>query len=104
MLFKYNKYKYNKYNIINISMESLKSIPEAKYVMDDLMGRTFAAEAKLDLHKQKSEKIIHRIIKNISLLQVHNVGTYILDQKQTSYKESAITDLLKLIEMNNLSE
>ena len=33
-------------------MENLKKIPEAKYVMDDLMERTFTAEQSLNNHKK----------------------------------------------------
>ena len=41
-------------------MENLRKMPEAKYVMDDLMERTFTAEQSLNNHKKKSIDLMRK--------------------------------------------
>tara|TARA_Y100001970_G_C14166785_1_gene821747 strand:- start:312 stop:560 length:249 start_codon:yes stop_codon:yes gene_type:complete len=81
-------------------MESLRKIPEAKYAMDDLMNRTFNAEKNLIEHKQEIIRITNKIIKNVSMLQLQVTESYTHDRDQMRKKDDALSDLLKLIEMN----
>ena len=81
-------------------MNDLNDIPEAKYVMDDLMDRTFSAEQKLINHKKKSIDLIHKIIKDVSLLQIQNIGSYSIDKEQLNKKERSLDNLIRLIELN----
>ena len=81
-------------------MENLKKIPEAKYVMDDLMERTFTAEQSLNNHKKKSIDLIHKIIKDVSLLQIQTTGSYSIDKDLIHKKERSLDNLSKLIELN----
>ncbi len=83
-----------------IKMESLRKIPEAKYAMDDLMNRTFNAEKNLIEHKQEIIRITNKIIKNVSMLQLQVTESYTHDRDQMRKKDDALSDLLKLIEMN----
>ena len=81
-------------------MDNLNDIPEAKYVMDDLMDRTFSAEQKLINHKKKSIDLIHKIIKDVSLLQIQTTGSYSIDKDLIYKKERSLDNLIKLIELN----
>ena len=81
-------------------MESLRKIPEAKYAMDDLMNRTFNAEKNLIEHKQEIIRITNKIIKNVSMLQLQVTESYTHDRDQMRKKDDALSDLLKLVEMN----
>ena len=68
--------------------------------MDDLMDRTFNAEKKLMDHKQEIIRMTNKIIKNVSMLQVQLTEHYTHDRDQMRKKDDALSDLLKLIEMN----
>ena len=81
-------------------MDSLRKLPEAKYAMDDLMDRTFNAEKKLIDHKQEIIRMTNKIIKNVSMLQIQLTEHYTHDRDQMRKKDDALSDLLKLIEMN----
>ena len=81
-------------------MDSLRKLPEAKYAMDDLMDRTFNAEKKLMDHKQEIIRMTNKILKNVSMLQVQLTEHYTHDRDQMRKKDDALSDLLKLIEMN----
>ena len=81
-------------------MNSLRKLPEAKYAMDDLMDRTFKAEKKLMDHKQEIIHMTNKIIKNVSMLQIQFTDHYTHDRDQMRKKDEALSDLLKLIEMN----
>ena len=81
-------------------MDSLRKLPEAKYAMDDLMDRTFNAEKKLMDHKQEIIRMTNKIIKNVSMLQVQLTEHYTHDRDQMRKKDDALSDLLKLIEIN----
>ena len=81
-------------------MDSLRKIPEAKYAMDDLMERTFNAEKNLMEHKQEIIRMTNKIIKNVSMLQLQVTESYTHDRDQMRKKDDALSDLLKLIEMN----
>ena len=81
-------------------MDNLNDIPEAKYVMDDLMDRTFSAEQKLINHKKKSIDLIHKIIKDVSLLQIQTTGSYSIDKDLIHKKERSLDNLIRLIELN----
>ena len=82
-------------------MDDLKDIPDAKYVMDDLIERIYKAEQDLISHKEKSIQLIHEIIKNISILQIQTTDIFCHDRSQFSKKERAIDNLIKLAEMNS---
>jgi hypothetical protein len=82
------------------SMDKLKDIPEAKYVMDDLMDRTYKSEQQLTQYKKDSIVLIHKIIRDISLLQLQSTGLYGLDKEQLTKKGDAMNNLIKLIELN----
>jgi len=81
-------------------MEDLKKLPEAKYVIDDLMERTEASEEKLIIHKKRSLLLVQNIIKDVSLLQLQLTGTYCIDKEQIHKKEKAMENLVKLIELS----
>ena len=81
-------------------MDSLRKLPEAKYAMDDLMNRTFNAEKNLIEHKQEIIRITNKIIKNVSMLQLQVTESYTHDRDQMRKKDDALSDLLKLVEMN----
>jgi hypothetical protein len=81
-------------------MNDLKDLPEAKYVMDDLMKRTLASEDKLINQKKKSLELVQSIIRDVSLLQIQLTGVYIMDREQLRKKEKAMDNLVKLIELN----
>ena len=81
-------------------MDSLRKLPEAKYAMDDLMDRTFNAEKKLIDHKQEIIRMTNKIIKKVSMLQLKVNESYTHDRDQMRKKDDALSDLLKLIEMN----
>ena len=81
-------------------MNDLKDLPEAKYVMDDLMKRTLASEDKLINQKKKSLELVQSIIREVSLLQIQLTGVYIMDREQLRKKEKAMDNLVKLIELN----
>ena len=81
-------------------MENLRKMPEAKYVMDDLMDRTFIAEQSLNNHKKKSIDLIHKIIKDVSLLQIKTTGSYSIDKDLIHKKERSLDNLIRLIELN----
>ena len=82
------------------SINKLKDIPEAKYVMDDLMDRTYKSEQQLTQYKKDSIVLIHKIIRDISLLQLQSTGLYGLDKEQLTKKGDAMNNLIKLIELN----
>ena len=97
------RFRLNLFKVINeifIKMDSLRKLPEAKYAMDDLMDRTFNAEKKLIDHKQEIIRMTNKIIKNVSMLQVQVTESYTHDRDQMRKKDDALSDLLKLIEMN----
>ena len=81
-------------------MNDLKNLPEAKYVMDDLMKRTEVSEEKLIEQKKKSLLLVQNIIKDVALLQLQLTGTYCIDKEQIYTKERAMENLIKLIELN----
>jgi len=81
-------------------MDKLKDIPEAKYVMDDLMDRTYKSEQQLTQYKKDSIVLIHKIIRDISMLQLQSTGLYGLDKEQLTKKSDAMSNLIKLIELN----
>jgi len=81
-------------------MDLIKDMPEAKYVMDDLMARTYKSEQRLIKYKGDSIILIHRIIRDVSALQIQSTGSYPIDKDQLSKKDDAITNLIKLIELN----
>ena len=81
-------------------MNDLKDLPEAKYVMDDLMRRTLSSEDKLINQKKKSLELVQSIIRDVSLLQIQLTGVYIMDREQLRKKEKAMDNLVKLIELN----
>jgi hypothetical protein len=81
-------------------MNDLKDLPEAKYVMDDLMRRTLASEDKLINQKKKSLELVQSIIKDVSILQIQITGIYSMDREQVRKKEKAMDNLVKLIELN----
>ena len=81
-------------------MDLIKDMPEAKYVMDDLMARTYKSEQQLIQYKGESIILIHRIIRDVSALQIQSSGSYPIDKDQLSKKDDAITNLIKLIELN----
>ena len=81
-------------------MNDLKDLPEAKYVMDDLMKRTLASEDKLINQKKKSLELVQSIIKDVSILQIQITGIYSMDREQVRKKEKAMDNLVKLIELN----
>tara|TARA_B100000902_G_C26437036_1_gene494256 strand:- start:34 stop:282 length:249 start_codon:yes stop_codon:yes gene_type:complete len=81
-------------------MDSLRKMPEAKYAMDDLMERTFNAEKNLLEHKQEIIRMTNKIIKNVSMLQLQVTDSYTHDRDQMRKKDDALSDLLKLVEMN----
>ena len=84
-------------------MENLKKLPEAKDVIDDLMNRTFNAEEKLKDHKKESIEIIKRLIKNISVIQIHLSGLYGLDKDNIENKQELVDNLVQLLELNLIS-
>jgi hypothetical protein len=63
-------------------MNDLKDLPEAKYVMDDLMRRTLASEDKLINQKKKSLELVQSIIKDVSILQIQITGIYSMDREK----------------------
>ena len=81
-------------------MNDLKDLPEAKYVMDDLMRRTLSSEDKLINQQKKSLELVQSIIRDVSLLQIQLTGVYIMDREQLRKKEKAMDNLVKLIELN----
>jgi len=81
-------------------MNDLKNLPEAKYVMDDLMRRTLSSEDKLINQQKKSLELVQSIIRDVSLLQIQLTGVYIMDREQLRKKEKAMDNLVKLIELN----
>ena len=81
-------------------MDQIKDMPEAKYVMDDLMARTYKSEQQLIRNKGDSIILIHRIIRDVSALQIQSSGSYLIDKDQLSKKDDAITNLIKLVELN----
>tara|TARA_B100000745_G_scaffold222169_1_gene148225 strand:+ start:131 stop:382 length:252 start_codon:yes stop_codon:yes gene_type:complete len=81
-------------------MESLKELPEAKNVIDDLMERTFNAEKNLEDHKKKNIEIIKHLIKNISILQIHLSGVFGLDKDNIENKQELVKHLIHLLEIN----
>ena len=81
-------------------MDNLKKLPEAKYVMDDLMKRTLSSEEKLILQKKKTLHILKKIIQDISLLQLQMTGMFCVDMDQIRKKERVLENLIKLIDMN----
>ena len=81
-------------------MNDLKDLPEAKYVMDDLMRRTLSSEDKLINQQKKSLELVQSIIKDVSTLQIQITGIYSMDREQLRKKEKAIDNLVKLIELN----
>jgi len=81
-------------------MESLKELPEAKNVIDDLMERTFNAEQKLEDHKKESVEIIKQLLKNVSILQIHLSGVFGLDKDNIQNKQELANNLIKLLELN----
>jgi len=80
-------------------MEILDDLPEAKYVVDDLMKRTEIAEEKYDDLKKISKKMIYKLLKNASMMRIEVVGTPLQDMLQIKRKEDLINDLIKLLEL-----
>jgi hypothetical protein len=80
-------------------MDKLKDLPEAKYAMDDLMDRTDKAEQKLIIHRKETLRLLYKIIVEVSLLQLRTSDIYPLDRIQILKKESAMDDLMKLLEL-----
>jgi len=81
-------------------MDLIKDMPEAKYVMDDLMSRTYKSEEQLIQYKKDSIPLIHRVIRDVSALQMQSTGSYMIDKEQLSKKDDAIANLIKLVELN----
>ena len=82
-------------------MDSLKEIPEAKYIMDDLMKRTEKAENKYDDLKIKSSILIHKCVQNIAMIQLDLHDNSLHNMLQIKRKEDAIKDLIILSKMNS---
>jgi hypothetical protein len=80
-------------------MDKLREMPEAKYAMDDLMDRTDKAEQKLIIHRKETLQLLYKIIVEVSLLQLRTSDIYPLDRIQILKKESAMDDLMKLLEL-----
>ena len=81
-------------------MDSLKQLPEASYVVDDLMKRTFDAEKNLEDHKKQNLEIIKQLIKRTSILQIHLSGVYGLDKDSIDNKNKLADNLVELLELN----
>jgi hypothetical protein len=96
----YYYYSMDEHSINKHSINKLKDIPEAKYVMDDLMDRTYKSEQQLTQYKKDSIVLIHKIIRDISMLQLQSTGLYGLDKEQLTKKSDAMSNLIKLIELN----
>ena len=82
-------------------MDSLKEIPEAKYIMDDLMKRTEKAENKYDDLKIKSSVLIHKCVQNIAMIQLDLHDNSLHNMLQIKRKEDAIKDLIILSKINS---
>jgi hypothetical protein len=82
------------------SLKSLESLPEATYVLDDLMERVFNAEQKLIDHKKQNLEIIKILIKNISIIQIQLSGVYGLDKDSINNKNKLADHLVELLELN----
>lgn len=82
-------------------MDELEKIPEAKYIMDDLMERTEKAEYKITKYKKDSVRLIHKLIVETSLIQTAHVGVYPIDRMQSMKKEIIMENLIKLLELSN---
>jgi len=80
-------------------MDKLREMPEAKYAMDDLMDRTDKAEQKLIIHRKETLRLLYKIIVEVSLLQLRTSDIYPLDRIQILKKETAMDDLMKLLEL-----
>jgi len=80
-------------------MDKLREMPEAKYAMDDLMDRTDKAEQKLIIHRKETLQLLYKIIVEVSLLQLRTSDIYPLDRIQILKKETAMDDLMKLLEL-----
>jgi len=83
-------------------MESLKELPEANYVLNDLMERTLNDEQNLEDHKKQNIEIIKILIKRISILQIHLSGIYGLDKDHLNNKNKLMDHLVELLELNTL--
>ena len=81
-------------------MDKLEELPEAKYAMDALMDRTDKAEQKLTKHKKDSLRLLYKIIVDVSLLQLRSSDIYPLDRIQLLKKETAMENLIKLVELS----
>ena len=81
-------------------MESLKELPEATYVVDDMMERVMNAEQKLLDHKKQNREIIMEMVKNISILQIQLLGVYGIDKDSIENKKKISAHLIELLKLN----